>query len=37
LHCANGEHIATGKLTSRKAGGNPLEYLVIDLDLAETH
>jgi type VI secretion system secreted protein Hcp len=31
LACANGKHIATGTLTVRKAGENPLEYLKIDL------
>ncbi|NTS75654.1 type VI secretion system tube protein Hcp [Catenovulum sp. SM1970] len=28
---ATGEHIATAKLVVRKAGGNPLEYFVIEL------
>jgi type VI secretion system secreted protein Hcp len=32
LACANGKHIAKGKLTVRKAGENPLEYLTIDLE-----
>ena len=31
LFCANGKHIAKGKLTVRKAGENPLEYLKITL------
>ncbi len=30
--CANGKHVATGTLTVRKAGENPLEYLKIDLE-----
>lgn len=30
--CANGKHVATGKLTVRKAGENPLEYLKIELE-----
>ncbi len=29
--CANGAHIPTGTLTVRKAGENPLEYIVLDL------
>jgi type VI secretion system secreted protein Hcp len=32
LACANGKHITKGKITLRKAGENPLEYLTIDLD-----
>ncbi len=32
LACANGKHIAKGKITVRKAGENPLEYLTVDLD-----
>lgn len=32
LACANGKHIAKGKLTVRKAGENPLDYLTIDLE-----
>lgn len=28
--CAKGTHIASGKLTVRKAGDKPLEYIVID-------
>jgi type VI secretion system secreted protein Hcp len=32
LACANGKHIAKGKLTLRKAGESPLEYLTIDLE-----
>lgn len=31
LFCANGKHFAKGKLIVRKAGENPLEYLVIEL------
>ena len=31
LFCANGKHIASGKLTNRKAGENPLEYLTYEL------
>jgi type VI secretion system secreted protein Hcp len=29
--CANGKHLADGKLTVRKAGETPLEFLTIDL------
>ena len=29
--CANGKHIDSGKLTLRKAGEHPLEFLKIDL------
>jgi type VI secretion system secreted protein Hcp len=29
--CATGKHIATATLTCRKAGGTPLEYLVITM------
>jgi type VI secretion system secreted protein Hcp len=32
LACANGKHIVKGKLTVRKAGESPLEYLTYDLD-----
>ena len=32
LACANGKHIAKGKITVRKAGENPLDYLTIDLE-----
>jgi type VI secretion system secreted protein Hcp len=32
LLCANGKHIAKGKLTLRKSGESPLEYLTIDLE-----
>jgi type VI secretion system secreted protein Hcp len=32
LACANGKHIPKGKLTVRKAGENPLDYLTIDLE-----
>lgn len=31
MFCANGKHIATGMLTLRKAGENPLEYVTIEL------
>lgn len=38
LFCANGKHIAKGTLTVRKAGENPVEYLVIDFtDLMVSH
>lgn len=30
--CAQGTHIETAKLTIRKAGDTPLEYIVIDLE-----
>ena len=30
-HCHNGDHIETGVLTVRKAGGTPLEYIVINM------
>jgi type VI secretion system secreted protein Hcp len=29
FHCASGKHIAKGQIIVRKAGENPLEYLVI--------
>src|SRR5262245_18522826 len=32
LACASGKHITKGRLTVRKAGENPLEYLIIDLE-----
>jgi len=32
LACANGKHIAKGKITLRKAGENPLDYLTFDLE-----
>jgi len=32
LACANGKHIAKGKLTLRKAGENPLDYFTVDLE-----
>jgi type VI secretion system secreted protein Hcp len=32
LACASGKHITKGKLTVRKAGETPLEYLTIDLE-----
>jgi len=32
LFCANGKHFAKGKIIVRKAGENPLEYLLIDFD-----
>lgn len=31
LYCSNGKHFDKGKIIVRKAGENPLEYLVIDL------
>jgi len=31
LDCSNGKHIATGNVTFRKAGENPLEYMKIKL------
>jgi type VI secretion system secreted protein Hcp len=32
LRCADGKHIKKGKLIVRKAGENPLEYIVIDFE-----
>jgi type VI secretion system secreted protein Hcp len=32
LACANGKHIAKGKITLRKAGENPLDYLTVDME-----
>ena len=32
LYCANGDHFPSGRLTVRKAGKKPLEYLVIDME-----
>jgi type VI secretion system secreted protein Hcp len=32
LACANGKHIPKGKITVRKAGENPLDYLTIDME-----
>ena len=32
LSCCNGKHIPTATLTVRKAGENPLEYLIITLN-----
>lgn len=32
LACANGKHIAKGKITLRKAGENPLDYFTVDLE-----
>jgi len=32
LACASGKHIPKGKITVRKAGENPLDYLTIDLE-----
>jgi type VI secretion system secreted protein Hcp len=32
LACANGKHITKGKITVRKSGESPLEYLTIDLE-----
>ena len=31
LYCANGDHFKTAKLTVRKAGKKPLEYLVVHM------
>ncbi|MDT0681939.1 type VI secretion system tube protein Hcp [Roseicyclus sp. F158] len=31
MHCSNGKHIPDAKLVCRKAGENPLEYLIIDM------
>ncbi|RVT84127.1 type VI secretion system tube protein Hcp [Rhodobacteraceae bacterium CCMM004] len=31
LYCANGDHFSKAKLTVRKAGKKPLEYLIIDM------
>ncbi len=30
LSCANGKHLKSAKLIVRKAGENPLEYLIFD-------
>lgn len=30
--CCTGEHFATAKLTLRKAGGTPLEYLTLEME-----
>lgn len=36
--CCNGKHISKGKLIVRKAGKDPLEYIVIELkDIIVTH
>lgn len=36
--CATGKHISKGKLTVRKAGENPLEYIKIEIkDIIVTH
>jgi type VI secretion system secreted protein Hcp len=32
LYCANGKHFDKAKLIVRKAGENPLEYLIIELE-----
>ncbi|MBW3600565.1 MAG: type VI secretion system tube protein Hcp, partial [Planctomycetes bacterium] len=32
LYCANGDHFEKATLTVRKAGKNPLEYIVIDME-----
>ena len=32
LYCCNGKHIPEAKLTVRKAGENPLEYLILTLN-----
>ena len=38
LHCCNGKHIKKAKLTVRKAGEKPLEYLTIEMeDLLVSH
>jgi len=34
LFCANGKHFAKGKITVRKAGENPLEYLHVNFEKA---
>jgi type VI secretion system secreted protein Hcp len=31
LYCANGKHLANGTLTVRKAGEDPLEYVIIKM------
>ena len=31
LYCANGDHFKSAKLTVRKAGKDPLEYLIINM------
>lgn len=31
-YCATGKHFASGVLVVRKAGGSPLEYVIIELD-----
>ena len=38
LHCFNGKHIKKAKLTVRKAGEKPLEYMTIEMeDLLVSH
>ena len=32
LYCANGDHFPNARLTVRKAGKNPLEYLVLEME-----
>lgn len=32
LYCANGDHFDKARLTVRKAGKKPLEYLIIEMD-----
>jgi len=32
LYCANGDHFPKAKLTVRKAGAQPLEYLIINME-----
>ena len=32
LYCANGDHFESAKLTVRKAGKKPLEYIVIEME-----
>jgi type VI secretion system secreted protein Hcp len=31
IYCANGDHFDSGKLTVRKAGKKPLEYIIIEM------
>jgi type VI secretion system secreted protein Hcp len=32
LYCANGDHFPNARLTVRKAGKKPLEYMVIEME-----
>ena len=32
LHCCNGKHIPKGKIIVRKAGENPIDYLIIEFE-----